>query len=76
MDQLTSRQDAGKEIALPGLALIQTLLNPDFVKVEETLTPPENTRRSVHVYTWINKEYMKIDFFDSIREYTRKHKRN
>ncbi|MCF8379665.1 MAG: nucleoside hydrolase [Bacteroidales bacterium] len=45
------------------VALIEAILNPDFVKSEQILTPPENLQRTVNVYTAINKEMMLADFW-------------
>lgn len=45
------------------VALIEAIINPDLVKSEQIITPPENTQRTVNVYTAINKEMMVADFW-------------
>ncbi|MFZ5941263.1 MAG: nucleoside hydrolase [Bacteroidota bacterium] len=55
------------------LALIQAILYPDLVKTKEAITPPENTRRRVTVYTWLDKERLKKEYFNSVKKYIKKH---
>ena len=58
-----------KDINIAEVALIEAILNPDFAKEEQTNTPPENRSRQVFVYTSVNKEFMKIDFWKAIKKY-------
>jgi purine nucleosidase len=51
------------------VALIEAFVRPDYIKEEQTNTPPENTSRKIFVYTSINKEFMKIDFWKTIKKY-------
>jgi purine nucleosidase len=51
------------------IALIEAILKPDDIKEMQTTTPPENLSRQIYVYTWINKEFMKIDFHEIIKKY-------
>lgn len=45
------------------LALVEALARPDLAKEGLFKTPPENRRRDVHVYTDIDGEAMKQDFW-------------
>jgi purine nucleosidase len=56
------------------VAVIEAILKPDDVKEMQTTTPPENLSRQVYVYTWINKEFMKIDFHEIIKKYISDHR--
>ncbi|NVJ87387.1 MAG: nucleoside hydrolase [Algoriphagus sp.] len=47
------------------VAIIEALIHPDWARFEEFLTPEENTRRKVKIYTWINTEKMEEDFWES-----------
>lgn len=47
------------------LALIEALIYPDMAEVTEMMTPPENTQRKIKVYTGIDVERMKEDFWKS-----------
>jgi inosine-uridine nucleoside N-ribohydrolase len=67
-DEWTTKHPESEELAVPSLALISAIINPDFAKVENTITPPENKRKTIHVYTWINKEFMKIDFIETMKK--------
>ena len=58
-----------KELIISDVALIEAILKPSFVKEEQTITPPENKSRKVYVYTLINKEFMKIDYWKAIKKY-------
>jgi purine nucleosidase len=51
------------------IALIEAILKPDDLKEMQATTPPENLNRQVYVYTWINKEIMKIDYNGIIKKY-------
>lgn len=58
-----------KDINIAEVALIEAILNPDFAREEQTNTPPENRSRQVFVYTSVNKEFMKIDFWKAVKKY-------
>lgn len=47
------------------LALIEALIHPEMAEVSELMTPPENTQRKIKVYTSIDVERMKKDFWKS-----------
>lgn len=51
------------------IALIEAILKPDDIREDLTYTPPENLKRQVNVYSWVNKEFMKIDYHDIIKKY-------
>lgn len=56
------------------IALIEAILKPNDIKEEKVNTPPENLRRQISVYTWVNKEFMKIDFHGIVKNYISDHK--
>lgn len=58
-----------REVVISDVALIEAILKPDYAKEEQTNTPPENKSRKVFVYTSINKEFMKIDFWKAVKRY-------
>jgi len=49
------------------LAIIQALINPEWSKVEEFTTPPENTQRIVKVHTYIYAQAMEDDFWKTMK---------
>ena len=51
------------------LALVESLIHPEYAHEILVDTPPENNSRKVYVYTSIDEVAMKADFFRSIREY-------
>ncbi len=57
------------------VALIEALIDPELAKKQETLTPPENTQRTVKVYNYINKEMMIADFYAAVMKYQRESKK-
>lgn len=69
VDKLEDRSTRNKEPSNWSVALIEAILKPDDIKEDLTNTPPENLRRQVYVYTWVNKEFMKIDYHDIIKKY-------
>ncbi len=58
-----------KEVNGSDIALIEAILNPGYAKEEPGDTPPENKSRQVSVYTSVNIEFMKIDFWRAIDKY-------
>jgi inosine-uridine nucleoside N-ribohydrolase len=50
------------------LALVEAYLYPEWSKMEKVVTPPENTQRQVKVYTEIDAEAMKKEFWKIIKE--------
>lgn len=56
-----------KERTLWDLCLVEAFLNPGLVTTKEVLTPPENTPRLVKVFSWIDAEKLKMDFFGFLR---------
>ncbi|MCF8226401.1 MAG: nucleoside hydrolase [Bacteroidales bacterium] len=50
------------------IAIIHAIMNPDMTTQKDVWTPPENTRRRISVYTWINTEKMKREFRKLVRK--------
>ena len=65
-----------KEKIMNHLALIEALANPQYAKEKPMLTPPENSRREVFVYTYINHDQMLMAFEKSIKKKFRRKRRN
>jgi inosine-uridine nucleoside N-ribohydrolase len=59
------------EMVMQDVAIIEALIDPELVKREESLTPPENNQRTLRVYTYINKELMVADFYAELLKYRR-----
>lgn len=49
------------------LALVEAYLKPEKAIVKEALTPPENIRRTVRVYTYIDAKSLAEDFWKSLK---------
>ena len=49
------------------LALVEAYLKPELTEVIETRTPPENTERTIRVYTRIDEVKMTEDFWEVLR---------
>ena len=50
------------------VALIHAIMNPDLVTEKEIWTPPENLRRRVYVYTWLDADKMRREFRKLVRK--------
>lgn len=48
------------------VAIVESLINPDWSSKSEFLTPPENTPRLVKVHTKLDAKVMEIDFWKSL----------
>jgi purine nucleosidase len=53
---------------IPEVALIEAIKGSNYAKEELVSTPPENVKRQIYVYTSVNKEFMKIDFWKVINK--------
>lgn len=58
------------------VALIEALIDPDLVKEEQLLAPPENLQKTVKVYTGLNKEMMIADYWAAVNSHLRSEKNN
>jgi purine nucleosidase len=56
------------EYRIPEAALIEALKGSNYAKEELVNTPPENIKRQIYVYTSVNKEFMKINFWKVINK--------
>lgn len=50
------------------LALVEAYLHPEWSTVAQVMTPPENTQRKVSVYTEIDADKMREEFWRIIKE--------
>lgn len=73
---LNQNSSTGKEIALPELALIEAILEPDYAKVESILPPPENDQHSVSIISRINPQLMNAEFTSFVLRDKRKSENN
>lgn len=71
-EKLEQRFPDNKTWVMCDVALIEAIINPDLVKTEQVLTPPENLQRTVNVYTALNKEMMLADYWSAVNKYIRK----
>ena len=60
------------ELNMADLALIETLANQKNSKTSLVNTPPENYRRKVNVYTYLNKNMMKSAFLKDMEKEIRR----
>jgi purine nucleosidase len=56
------------------VAIVESLINPDWSSKSEFLTPPENTPRLVKVHTKLDAKVMEIDFWKSLDAFSEKDK--
>ncbi|HKK63161.1 MAG TPA: nucleoside hydrolase [Bacteroidales bacterium] len=57
-----------REVNMCSLSLIQSIMNPDMATSKDVWTPPENTRRRITVYTWLNEEKMFREYLKIIKK--------
>jgi purine nucleosidase len=69
IDRWPGKSPGREEVSIPDVALVEAVLKPDYAKEEQTNTPPENKNRQIFVFTSINKEFMKIDFWKAIKKF-------
>jgi inosine-uridine nucleoside N-ribohydrolase len=69
VDRWQEKSRGKKQLIVSDVALIEAIIRPDFVKEEQTNTPPENRNRHVYVYTLMKKEFMNIDYWKAIKKY-------
>ncbi len=60
--------NANKTWIMWDLALIEAIANPQFATIKQTQSPPENTQRIINVYTDIDVEKMKADFWETLTD--------
>ena len=61
--------NAAEERVMWDVALVIALQKPELATLEERPAPPENTRKMLHVYTKIDVEGMKNDFWNAVEGY-------
>ncbi len=59
--------DAGNTWIMWDLALIEAIANPTYATAKKYNTPPENTQRKIKVYTTIDAEKMKDQFWKKLQ---------
>jgi inosine-uridine nucleoside N-ribohydrolase len=65
---LSDRWDAvaaGETWIMWDLALIESIIHPELATLEKATTPPENVQRPIYVFTDIDEDKMKADFWNS-----------
>ncbi len=68
---LSTRWDkvnAGESWKMWDLALVEAIIHPEFATLEKGVPPPENKQREINVYTAINVQKMKDDFWESFEK--------
>jgi purine nucleosidase len=61
-----SHAPQNKEWIMWDLALIEALAHPEWAEQKEVLTPLENEKRMIHVYTQINRDAMLNDWWEVV----------
>ena len=56
------------ELSLQGAALIEALISPQFARLRTVNSPPENFRRQINVYSYINTDQMLFSFENAIKK--------
>lgn len=72
---LSTRWDkvnAGKSWIMWDVALIEAIIHPEFARVEKVMTPPENTQREIYMYSSIDADKMRLDFWNSYESLMKK----
>lgn len=72
---LSTRWDkvnAGDSWIMWDVALIESVIHPELATVKKVLTPPENTQREINIYTGIDVNAMKKDFWQSYEKLMKK----
>lgn len=67
---LSNRWDkvnAGKSWIMWDVALIEAIIHPEFAVVEKVMTPPENIQREIYMYSSIEVDKMRADFWKSYK---------
>nr|WKN35118.1 nucleoside hydrolase [Tunicatimonas sp. TK19036] len=59
---------AGDNWNMWDLALIEAIINPELATLEEGSTPPENTPRTINIYTHINAPKMEAAFWERLSQ--------
>lgn len=57
--------NAGSSWIMWDLALVEAILHPQFATLEKGITPPENTQREINIYTGIDAEAMRKEFWQA-----------
>lgn len=52
----------------PAIAIVEAFRNPDMSTQKQIVTPPENTQRKIYVYTRIDDERMRKEFWKAVNE--------
>jgi len=55
-----------KDWVMWDVAIIEALANPDLVKLKQMPTPPENTRRTIGIYTDLDADNMMQRYWESL----------
>jgi hypothetical protein len=66
------RQDfSSNTFDIKQLALIEVLINPRYSKLKNVMSPPENYKRQLKVYSYLNKTQMSFAFEQAIKKESR-----
>ncbi|WP_319592393.1 nucleoside hydrolase [uncultured Draconibacterium sp.] len=60
--------NAGNSWIMWDLALIEAILHPEFATLEKGLTPPENIQREINIYSKIDANAMRKDFWKAYKK--------
>ena len=68
LEKWREQSNESQELIVQDLALIEAIINPQFTKSKQVITPPENVRRNINVYTYLNIDQMLYSFENAVRK--------
>ncbi|WP_445732126.1 nucleoside hydrolase [Mariniflexile sp.] len=73
LGDIWTKINAAEERVMWDVALVIAIQKPELATLEERPAPPENNRKTLHVYTDIDLDGMYADFWNTLEAYYRKH---
>jgi len=50
------------------VAMIESLINPKYIKISQVYGPQENYRRKVNIFSYLNITMMRSSFLNALKE--------
>jgi purine nucleosidase len=69
--ELQNQKITSGSFSIKQVAIIEALINPRYSKVKEVMSPPENYKRQIKVYSFLNKTQMSFAFEQAIQKISR-----
>lgn len=67
-DRWTEHFESSNERIMWDLALVEAYLKPAFCQKQTVLTPPENTKRNIRIYSILNAPKAEADFWQTLKQ--------